>query len=289
MAVKFFGQFLIEKNLVTNEALLRAIDLQERTNLKLGEMAVAMGLITSRDIETAHSAQYSRDMKLGDLLVELGMLTSSQLDDVIKHQRATHIYIGEALIKVGALTPEQLEQYLADFKIDQAEYATEQMELPEWLDKNNALWEAMIDLTYKMITRIVGVQFRTSTFEEITSIATGRLLAAMDISGDADARYMLAVSDKTSKTIAKAILREDDVESEPEEVIEDSVMEFVNIVCGNVVAKASQDGMLLEIAPPETIHPPADGLPIPKGMRGLNFPIHLSDGDLMELIILAKV
>lgn len=289
MAVKFFGQFLIENNLVTNDALLRAIELQERTNLKLGEMAVAMGFITSRDIETAHFAQYSRDVKLGDLLVELNLLTSSQLDEVIKHQKATHIYIGEALIKVGALTPEKLEQYLTDFKADQADYDTTQMELPDWLHQNKPLWEAMIDLTCKMTTRIIGVQFRTGRLEELHTIAPGRLLAAMDISGDVEARYLLAVSDKTSKIIAKAILQEEDVASEPEEVIEDSVMEFVNIVCGNVVAKVSQDDLLLEIAPPEAIHPKADGLPVPEGFRGLGFPIHLSDGDLMELIILVKM
>ena len=60
MAVKFFGQFLVEQGAVTSEALLHAIELQDRTNLKLGEMAVAMGYITPNDIERAHSAQIGR-------------------------------------------------------------------------------------------------------------------------------------------------------------------------------------------------------------------------------------
>ncbi|NTW88764.1 MAG: chemotaxis protein CheX, partial [Desulfobulbaceae bacterium] len=41
MAVKFFGQFLIEQGVVTSDALLNAINLQDKNNLKLGEMAVA--------------------------------------------------------------------------------------------------------------------------------------------------------------------------------------------------------------------------------------------------------
>lgn len=289
MAVKFFGQYLIEHDLVTSESVLRAIELQERTNLKLGEMAVAMGLITSRDIETAHAAQYSRDMKLGDLLVELGMLTPAQLQDVINHQRATHIYIGEALVKVGALTPEKLEQYLEEFKADQAQYVSDSVELPSWLTTDTVLWEAMVDLTYKMITRVVGIQFRPGKFEEVSRIAPGRLVAAMDLSGDVAARYLLAVSDGVGKAIARAILKEEDVENEPEEIIEDTVMEFVNIVCGNVVAKASQSGLLLEIAPPLTIRPPATGLPVPDGYRGLLFPIHVSDGETMEMVIWVKM
>ncbi len=52
MAVKFFGQFLVEQGIVTSEALLNAINLQDKNNLKLGEMAVAMGLIT----QAGHSA-----------------------------------------------------------------------------------------------------------------------------------------------------------------------------------------------------------------------------------------
>ncbi len=65
MAVKFFGQFLVEHDAVTGESLLHAIELQERTNLKLGEMAVALGLSHSRIFEAAHAAQLSKDMKTG--------------------------------------------------------------------------------------------------------------------------------------------------------------------------------------------------------------------------------
>lgn len=288
MAVKFFGQYLIEHDLVTSEAVLHAIELQERSNLKLGEMAVAMGLITSRDIETAHAAQYSRDMKLGDLLVDLGMLTPGQLQDVIAHQRATHIYIGEALVKVGALTPEKLEQYLEEFKADQAQYIAERVDLPSWLNSNTELWEATVDLTYKMITRVLGIQFRPGRFEEVSHLPAAHLIAAMDISGDVSARYLLSVSAEINKSIARAILKEENVDNEPDEIFEDTVMEFINIVCGNVVAKVSQSGLLLDIAPPVAIRPPATGLPVPDGYRGVVFPIHVSDGQTMEMALFIK-
>lgn len=287
MAVKFFGQFLVEQGAVTSEALLHAIELQERTNLKLGEMAVAMGYITADDIERAHAAQLSKDMKLGDLLVDLGILTAAQLQEVIDRQKATHLYIGEALVKVGALTPEKLEQYLAAFKADQAPYVADRIELPAWLS-NQPLWETTVDLTYKMITRVLGLQFRPAKCREVGLVARSHMFAAMDFSGDASARYQLAVSANLQKTIAKVILKEESVDHEPVEVLEDAVMEFVNIVCGNVVAKASQSGMRLEITPPLTIHPPQNGLPVPDGYRGLLFPIHVNDDEVMELILFIK-
>ncbi len=288
MAVKFFGQFLVEHDAVTSESLLHAIELQERNNLKLGEMAVAMGFITQKDIETAHAAQLSKDMKLGDLLVDLGFLSSEQLEEVIAHQKATHLYIGEALVKVGALTPDKLDHYLAAFKADQAPYAADRVELPAWLSECNAAWEMTVDLTYKMITRVIGIQFRPGKFFETDQLSTNYMYAAMDLEGDLTARYLLSVSAGIQKTIARAILKEEDVEDEDDEILEDTIMEFVNIVCGNVVAKASQMGFNMDINPPVTIHPPLNGMPVPDGYRGVVFPIHVGDEETMEMALFVK-
>lgn len=287
MAVKFFGQFLVEQNIVTSEALLNAINLQDKINLKLGEMAVEMGLITAADIQRAHNAQMSKDMKLGDLLVEMGLLTLAQLNDVVTRQKNTHLYIGEALVQVGALTGDDLQKHLDAFKADQAKYVSNGIELPIASAHDN-IWEMTADLTYKMVTRVLDLQFRPGKCVVATTVAPNFMLAAMDFSGDVEARYLISVSEGLQKTIAKAILNEMSVDNEPAEVLEDTVMEFVNVVCGNVAAKASQMGIIMNINPPVTIHPPAQGLPVPDGHTALSFPIHIQDGDTIELVLLIK-
>jgi len=287
MAVKFFGQFLIGQGIVSGEALLNAIDLQEKNNLKFGEMAAAMGLVTPAEIQRAHNAQMSKDMKLGDLLVEMGVMTLVQMNDVITRQKSTHLYIGEALVQVGALTNDELQKQLDAFKADQAEYVSNGIELPI-TSANSQIWEMTADLTYKMITRVLDLRFRPGKCTLATVIPQNFMLAAMDLSGDVEARYLISVSEGLQKSIARAILSETSVDDEPAEVLEDTVMEFVNVVCGNVAAKASQTGIIININPPVTLHPPADGLPIPEGHRALSFPIHIDDGDTMELILLIK-
>ncbi|NTV50365.1 MAG: chemotaxis protein CheX [Geobacteraceae bacterium] len=287
MAVKFFGQFLIEQSVVTSDALLNAIDLQDKNNLKLGEMAVSMGLITASDIQRAHNAQMSKDMKLGDLLVEMGFLTLDQLNDVITRQKNTHLYIGEALVQVGALTSDNLQKQLDAFKADQAGYVSDGIELPI-ASANNKIWEMTADLTYKMVTRVLNLRFRPGKCTLATSISHNFMLAAMDFAGDAEARYLLSVSEGLQKSIAKAILNEESVDGEPVEILEDTVMEFINVVCGNVAAKASQMGIIMNINPPVTVHSPLGGMPIPDGHKALSFPIHIEDGDTMELILLIK-
>lgn len=287
MAVKFFGQFLVEKNLVSREALLKAIELQDEKNLKFGEMAISMGFVTNADIERAHNAQMSKDLKLGDMLVEMGVLSLEQMNEVFTRQKSTHLFIGEALVQVGALDSEKLQQHLAEFKADQALYVSDHIELPAGIS-NALVWEMAADLTYKMITRVLDLQFRPGKCQAITSAGSNFMMAAMDFSGDVEARYIISVSEAVQKSVAKAILREESVEGEPAEVLEDTVMEFVNVVCGNIAAKASQMGKMANINPPETILPPADGIPVPAGYSGLCFPIHLGEDQKMELILFIK-
>jgi len=287
MAVKFFGQFLVEKGIVSREALLKAIELQEQKNLKFGEMAVAMGYVTQEDIARAHHAQLSRDIKLGDLLVEIGILTLTQLNEVITRQKNNHLYIGEALVLVGALSNEQLQQHLNEFKADQAPYVSERIELPAGIS-NPETWEMAADLTYKMITRILGLPFRAGKCQTVTRVDANHVMAAMDLSGDVDARYIISVSQELQKSVAKAILRETSVDNEPPEVLEDTVMEFVNVVCGNIAAKASQTGRIVNINPPVTIRPDVTGVAVPAGHTGLCFPILAGEGETMQLVLFVK-
>ncbi|MDA8414808.1 MAG: chemotaxis protein CheX [Desulfobacteraceae bacterium] len=287
MAVKFFGQYLVENNLVSRDALLKAIELQEQKNLKLGEMAVSTGYVTQADIERAHNAQMSKDMRLGDLLVEMGILTLSQLEEIVIRQKNTHLYIGEALVSIGALNSEQLRMHLDAFKQDQAQYVSERIELPAGIP-DGLVWEMTADLTYKLITRVLGIQFRPGKCQSVATVDSNFMLTAMDLSGDVDARYILSVSEGIQKEIAKAILKENSVDGEPLEVLEDTVMEFINVVCGNVAAKASQMGKIMNINPPVVIHPPASGLQVPSGSAALCFPIHVGEKDKMELILFIK-
>jgi CheY-specific phosphatase CheX len=287
MAVKFFGQFLVENNLVTREALLKAIDLQEQKNLKFGEMAISTGYVTKEEIERAHNLQLSRDMKLGDLLVELGILTLNQLNDIVTRQQNTHLYIGEALVQVGALSSDQLQAHLDAFKKDQARFVSDRIELPAGI-ADGLVWEMTADLTYKMITRVIGLPFRAGKCQTVTTVDSNFMMAALDLAGDVEARFILSVSEGIQKEIAKAILRENSVDAEPVEVLEDTVMEFVNVVCGNVAAKASQMGKVMNINPPVALHPPATGLQVPSGSFALCFPIHVGESDKMELVLFVR-
>lgn len=282
MAVKFFGQFLVEAGAVTREALLAAVELQERHNLRFGEVAVAMGFATKAEIERAHLAQRHEDLQLGHILVRQGVMTEAQMDQVVTRQRNSHLFVGEALVREGALTQAELERHLVAYDADQAPYRTGTGEAPSGVPAAE-LWGVVAEMTCKMLTRIAGVPCRPGCWETTVVVPVHPLMVSIDLSGEVAARYHLTVPDAVREAIGRALLDEADVSHEPEEVLDDTAMEFANIVCGNVAARAAQGGRRIEIAPPLALRSEGKGIPVPAGRTGLLFPIHLSDGDRLTL------
>ncbi|MEK6777237.1 MAG: chemotaxis protein CheX [bacterium] len=286
MAVKFFGQFMVEKGVVSREDLLKAVELQDSVNIKFGEMARSMGLLTDADIERIHEAQRSEDLRFGDMSIKLGILTEDQLKEVLAKQKSTHLYIGEALVKVGAVQADDLPGYLDAFKVDQAPYIIEKVAIPDGVP-DPKVWEAAADLTYKMFTRIVNLTFKPGQCVVIKKMESNDTIVSMDLTGQVNAQYLLSVSSGVRKLIAKAILKEDDVTNETDEVLDDTVMEFMNIVCGNIAAKAVQLGKAIDILPPDVIDVQGKGVHIPEGGMGLLFPLYVAD-ERVELGIFLK-
>jgi len=67
LAVKFFGQYLLEKNIIKPRDLLEAVEYQESKNLKFGEYAISKGYVTEKDIERFQKEQKKVDMLFGEL------------------------------------------------------------------------------------------------------------------------------------------------------------------------------------------------------------------------------
>lgn len=283
MAVKFFGQFLVEKGVVSRDVLLQAVELQESVNLSFGATALSMGFLREADIERVHNAQRNEDLRFGDMAVKLGIMTAEQMQHVLTKQKNAHLYIGEALVKIGGLKADDLAKLLDEFKADQAQYATESLAIPGEVTEPR-LWETAIDLSYKMLTRVALLTFRPEPIVVVEALPAMHVYAAMDFSGDVSGRYLMGVSAATQKKIAKEILNESEVDNEPKEVLDDTVMEFVNVVCGNIAAKAAQLGKSIEIAPPEIIDSRTVVL-APTAGKALYFPVCLADGDRVELAL----
>lgn len=283
MAVKFFGQFLVERGVVSEETLRKALELQGSVNLKVGEIAVKMRHLNDSEVMRIHEAQRSEDLRFGEMAVRLGLLDEMQKKEVLTWQKNHHLYIGEAIRRICGLGEEDLERLLQEFKVDQAPYDAEGSRLPKGV-REPQLWEMTADLTGKLLRRIANLPTRPGPCRIVDNLAASEVLASMTFTGSASGRYLLSVSSAAQKSIARGILKKDDLSGETVEILDDTVRGFVGTVLGNLTARSAERGKLLEISPPCVSRPPA-GIAVPPGHIGLLFPFHRGNGDRIDLAL----
>ncbi|RLB58721.1 MAG: chemotaxis protein CheX [Deltaproteobacteria bacterium] len=285
MGVQFFGEFLIDRWVITRGQLIEALELQNYRNPKFGQVGVERGYLTEEQVEQVHLQQRSTDKQFAELAISLGYLDQQQAEEILTYQKNNHLYLGEALLELGHITEEILERELAIFKEEQAQYEIESIDLPADVPSRPVL-EVAVDLTRKLLERLAGLRVKVGDVQEgpVDASRDRHLTVSVAFDGTLKARYLLSPTSDVAVTIASAVLRED-ATRESEEVVEDAVKEFCNIVCGNAVAKLAQQGHVIDILPPETvaeIPPPADG------EKCLVLPLHLAEGKL-ELRFLLPV
>ena len=100
MAVKFFGQFLIQKGEISVDQLREALDLMESRNRSFCDMAAEKGLLTTEQAEALKSLESNTPTTASQAAVEEGYLTTEQVSDVLKAQQGARIRIGEALVEL---------------------------------------------------------------------------------------------------------------------------------------------------------------------------------------------
>ena len=71
MSVKFFGQYLIEQAVVDDGHVREALELLDRTNRSVGQVAVDEGMLTEAEADRINLAQRGMDRSFGDLAVEV--------------------------------------------------------------------------------------------------------------------------------------------------------------------------------------------------------------------------
>lgn len=133
------GARLVERGLVTEEQLARALEYQQGRDVLLGEALAALGILSPGELaafinqdkaapigeiliregyldreklNTALAQQRAYGGRLGAICVELGYLTHEQLDAVLAGRRKQKVLLGDELVRRGLITKEQLESAL---------------------------------------------------------------------------------------------------------------------------------------------------------------------------------
>ncbi len=272
LSVRFFGQHLLERGLLTPEQLLAAIVLQETRNHKIGVYAQRRGLLTQEQAEEIATRQRTEDRRFGEIAMELGYLTLAQIDELVTMQQNDHMYLGGAIVVLGFLDKEAIERELAVFKADQARYGMTELALPANAPFAQEL-SMLVALTQRLALRLCDAECKWGLGMPAPPPPAPRAwTVGIDISGAVSAVYSLSCGEPVARRLARALFRAEAM-TLGVDMIHDAFGEFANLVCGNGVALWARQGRRAELGPP------TDGLAPPLG-EGYLFPLHFPEGVL---------
>jgi CheY-specific phosphatase CheX len=265
VAVKFFGQFLLGREVVTRKQLVEAVKLQDERNLPLGAYAVRKRYLGEADCTALNQGQRKEDRLFGELAVKRGLLTPAQVQELLALQTQEHIRIGQALVVLGYLTPQRLASELLAFAEDQRSYSSKATQA------RLAITAVAVDMTQKMLLRVAGVACKIGEPEAMSGPLRPDLLhVQIRFSGSLAADYILSLSPDVADGIVRRMLGAGD---HPHELALDAIMELCNIICGACASRLEHAGHRIDITPPDAR--PRD---VAAGAKGVLIPLPVIDG-----------
>jgi hypothetical protein len=116
-----FGIYLKNRGVISAEQLVAALEVQLRTLVPIGQLALEEGLISARDIFAILRAQSeSPHERFGELAVEMRLITRDELMRLLMIQADRKRSLAEILVWQGVLTRSQMERELGAFRSQQA-------------------------------------------------------------------------------------------------------------------------------------------------------------------------
>jgi len=248
MAIKFFGHYLLDEGLLTNEQLIKAVDYQAKCNLSLGELAVREDYITAKEADKINDKQRSLDKRFGEVAIELGLLTEEKIENLLAIQKKEKIFFGEILIKKNFLDKKTINEALQNFENAQKLEVILLNEKVASLDKDDII-KTSIAILQKLYPRIVHDFIKLVEVDDSTNIEG--IIALQQMRGDIHLDFALQAEDKVAFAISSQFLKME--VSEMDEMVKDVIAEFVNIIMGNISVKFSEGNTKVDLTPPTLV------------------------------------
>lgn len=268
MFTQFFGSYLLNNKIVSNEQLIEALEISKQTRVKLGVLAINAGYMTAEQTDEVHDIQATVDKRIGDIAVDMGYMTSSQVEELLSSQKIGYLSIGQALVDKGYMTNAKFEKAINDYKNEnKIEYLAKKIEQNEKIDEivshfynfnssqSSKLYSEYISLLFRNIVRFIGDDFIPLEASFIHNYSSD-FLVTQEITGDFKAFVAISCTEKSYINLASRFANENFIK--PNEYVNASVGEFLNLQDGLFSVNISNEkGLELDLEP-QQIHSKMD-------------------------------
>lgn len=258
MFIQLFGNFLVEKAVITEEQKVSFQKELQDTRVKMGTIAVADGLINEAQAEEINHAQTQQDRRFGDIAIEMGYLTDAQISDIIKKQGDSAMKFYQLLTDKAGIAMNDIEANLEAFKKAQG-FTDEELDAlkRDDIDKIISLYAIVRDtdipdlasLVMRNLIRFVTSDYYFGRMKKVTDYSYS-MLAGQWAVGDKKVYLGFGTSDeldgitKLAKKYAKGVTIAGSDE------IYDAVCEFTNLNNGLFASALSEKGTYIDMKPP---------------------------------------
>jgi len=111
-----FGQYLINRKIVSDEAVLTALDIQKARTPPIGKVAIWESKLNFKQINEILYVQSDSKRQFGQIAVEMGFLKKEDLNNLLELQNRYRPLLGEILIEMKELDRETLSEAIESFR-----------------------------------------------------------------------------------------------------------------------------------------------------------------------------
>lgn len=252
----YFGKYLQDVGVLTNEQYNEIIEESRHSRVKMGLLAVNAGFMTTAQADEVNRIQAMKDARFGDIAVEKGYLTDAQVGELLKKQGDSYLLFIQALVEREILALDDIQKYLNSYKraerltaldIDAIKSSDMDKIIQIFIKESTAptIIKDYVALMARNIVRFVDNKIRFEKIEKINSY-TSKFIASQCFEGDYD--IFIGVCGAGAKPIGEGYAKEE-FETLDEDCL-DSACEFINVCNGLFASKLSQEDVTIDMLPP---------------------------------------
>ncbi len=252
----YFGKYLQDTGVITEEQYLDIIEANRKSRVKLGIIAVADGLLTEEQADEINRIQAQEDARFGDIAVRKGYLTDAQVGELLRKQGDSYLLLVQELLERNILSLEEIQKHINHYKkserftsldIDALKSADIDSVIQVFIREMQvpAVIKDYLALMARNMVRFIDNKIRFERIEKIYTY-TNKYIASQSFTGDYE--LFIGIGGNGNKIIGESYAKE--VFDNIDEDCLDAVCEFINVSNGIYASKLSQEEIVLDMLPP---------------------------------------
>lgn len=257
MFSQLFGNYLVNKGIITKEDYKSAIKAQLEKRVRIGEIAIAEGMLTPEQVGKINRLQKQFDALFGTLAIERGFLSEEQVEELLQKQGNSYLQFLESLLDSGKVSVAQIDGEFENFQ-KECGFSTEDMKalkdgdfeslVPIFAFSAKPFVTDLVTLVLKHINRFVTRDFYIGKIYHVDGLDY-RCLAGQESGGSHEIELALVgETDTTAFLKLASAYAQDDFDKIGEDSL-DAACEFVNCCSGLFAAMQGEKNVDLDLKP----------------------------------------